>query len=573
MKRLRPVYRFGIVTIALGLGGISPAAEAAGPSTYYIDAEKGDDGHEGTSPDQAWRTVDAIIGRHFEAGTRILFHADQTFNGTLYFNPKNTAGKPGNPVTLGSYGEGRATITSGAEIGLYVHNVGNIRVENLNFLGSVDKETCKSGGFEGSHGIMLRNDSKENISGLTLQQLEITGYCTGILGTAWEEGVPGKLQDVAVSHVSVHDNHAAGILIMGNNTASGGGYTLGDISVSHAVVYNHPGVEPAKEPGANLSGSAIFVYEAEDVMLEHNIAFDNGGENDCIDGGKTGGGPAAIWAYGRNITIQHNEVFHQRTSPQCPWDGIALNGNGSNVLIQYNYTHDNDGLSILQDNRPGQSNNTVRYNISENDCQASNNQGMIMVTGDGENFHIYNNTIVTSRKSGSVGPMVYLGPDNDHGKGRMKNVSFRNNVFVSDNKGPMLMAYGTDRVDGLRFENNVYYNPNGRYQIDWNGTIYNSLEKWSEQTGQETDGKQAFWRAIDPGVCALYSGGTIYPNPLENLTAYRLSMDSPLINTGWDLLRRYGIDMGKRDFFGNPPWTGATPDVGAHEFQDGQECK
>jgi len=47
--------------------------------TYYVDAESGDDGNEGTSPGSAWRTALYAFDQSYGPGDRVLFRRGQTF--------------------------------------------------------------------------------------------------------------------------------------------------------------------------------------------------------------------------------------------------------------------------------------------------------------------------------------------------------------------------------------------------------------------------------------------------------------------------------------------------------------
>lgn len=52
-------------------------------NTYYIDAEKGNDGNNGSSIRTAWKTLHKVSNTQFKPGDRISFRSGQTFNGTL----------------------------------------------------------------------------------------------------------------------------------------------------------------------------------------------------------------------------------------------------------------------------------------------------------------------------------------------------------------------------------------------------------------------------------------------------------------------------------------------------------
>src|SRR5205814_224044 len=77
--------------------------------------------------------------------------------------------------------------------------------------------------------------------------------------------------------------------------------------------------------------------------------------------------------------------------------GFDLDGGCTNGVIQYNYSHDNYGAGYLLYQfaiaRPF-NNNTVRYNISQNDGRQGHYGGIYMGGGSAvKNSAIYNNTI------------------------------------------------------------------------------------------------------------------------------------------------------------------------------------
>jgi hypothetical protein len=80
-------------------------------------------------------------------------------------------------------------------------------------------------------------------------------------------------------------------------------------------------------------------------------------------------------------------------------------------------------------------------------------------------------------------------------------------------------------------------------------------------------------------------GGTMYPNPLTNLGAYKLVLgssaasSSPAIDTALDLQVDFGINPGTRDFYRDTIPTvifnsaGGGFDRGADEAQPKQVCR
>ena len=77
-------------------------------TTYYISAA-GSDSNVGTSSSKPWRTVGRLNAiQRFGPGTRILFRGGDTFVGGLDIQ---VIGTPASPVTIGTYGSGKATLT------------------------------------------------------------------------------------------------------------------------------------------------------------------------------------------------------------------------------------------------------------------------------------------------------------------------------------------------------------------------------------------------------------------------------------------------------------------------------
>lgn len=70
---------------------------------YYVDSENGNDTNNGTSEGTAFRTIEKINSIEFQPGDQILFKCGGTWTGALM--PKGS-GEEGNPITIGSYGEG-----------------------------------------------------------------------------------------------------------------------------------------------------------------------------------------------------------------------------------------------------------------------------------------------------------------------------------------------------------------------------------------------------------------------------------------------------------------------------------
>src|SRR4051794_3905277 len=88
-------------------------AVAAHATTYYV-ARDGSDANPGTSPAQPLATLAAAADLELQPGDRLLLRAGDTFDGSLVFDGADN-GTAAQPVTAGSYGQGRATIHAPAD--------------------------------------------------------------------------------------------------------------------------------------------------------------------------------------------------------------------------------------------------------------------------------------------------------------------------------------------------------------------------------------------------------------------------------------------------------------------------
>src|SRR6185436_921799 len=129
------------------------------------------------------------------------------------------------------------------------------------------------------------------------------------------------------------------------------------------------------------SGSGIIVGDTDVATIERSVAWNNG--KNC---NYTNGGPIGIWAWDSNaVTIQYNESYSNQTgSSSLDGGGFDLDGGVTNSIMQYNYSHDNDGAGYLLYQFNGArpfGNNTVRYNISQNDARQGHYAGIYIGGG------------------------------------------------------------------------------------------------------------------------------------------------------------------------------------------------
>jgi hypothetical protein len=92
--------------------------------TFHVHPD-GDDANPGTFPGKPWKTVDRANRHTFRPGDRLLFAGGKTFAGSLVLGAEDAG------VTVGSYGEGRATIEAGAGTAVLVQDAAGVEVRDL----------------------------------------------------------------------------------------------------------------------------------------------------------------------------------------------------------------------------------------------------------------------------------------------------------------------------------------------------------------------------------------------------------------------------------------------------------
>src|SRR4051812_4999088 len=436
-------------------------AASANASTYYVSAS-GDDAATGTAA-SPWRTLARVNGVTLRPGDSVLLRGGDTFSGGLFFDASD-AGTPASPVVITSYGAGRATIASATASGIYVYNAAGYRISNLNVAGNggaasgITFFTDLSGGVKLPY---IRIDSVE-VSGFGRDGIEI-GSWNGATGYS----------DVQIVNAVARDNARTGIFVYAQQPN-----VHQSIGIQAARAFNNPGFAGT---GAN-SGSGIVLSGANDGVIERSVAHSNGWKCDAS------AGPVGIWAYdSSNVRIRHNESYANRTGGAADGGGFDLDQNVSSSIVEYNYSHDNDGAGYLLAQSPANSSHTgniVRYNISQNDGR-KNSYAAIELWGRILSAEIYNNTVFVSPSGSGTPRAVRVGnagiSDRD-----VASVHFRNNLFETTGALP-LVDVTSGQLSGatdFRFQGNDYFSSGASFVVLYGGTTYSSLPAW-RATGQE----------------------------------------------------------------------------------------
>lgn len=531
------------------------APDAALGTTWYVSST-GDDGNEGTTPESAWRTVARVNDQDLEPGERVLFEGGQSFDGTLRLDAEDR-GTPAAPVEVSAFGEGRATLSAGEGAGVVAHNTAGLSLSRLNVVGSGRESN-------GEDGILFFVDLPGDVKleHVSIDQVDVSGFGKSGLVIGADNGNSG-FRHVWITRVRAHDNALGGIQVYGAWSETPTGYAMEDVYIGHCFAHDNSGVAGL----SHHSGSGIVIGGVDGGVIERSVAYNNGSLNTAV------GGPVGIWAWDSNdVTIEHNEAYGNRTDSSADGGGFDLDGGTTNSVMQYNYSHDNDGPGFLLAQYSGAprpfANNVVRYNISQNDARSGRHGAIHFWSASAEthpirDIAVYDNTVFLSPSGAGGSPLgLYF-----HGSStRTRDVRIHNNVFVTTGDVP-LVHIDSEQV-GLLIHHNAYWPSGDAFRIVQAGTTHGSLGAWRAATGHEEVGGAATGIETDPLLSDPGGGPTLGDaDLLDTVTAYRLEAGSPLIDAGFDLgdLGTLGPGSGATDYYGTAVPQGGAHDIGAHE--------
>jgi hypothetical protein len=515
--------------------------------TFYI-SPSGNDNATGTSSGNAWKSISKLNNTTLAPGTTVLFEGGQSFNGSIYLD-QNDANSSSVPVIISSYGTGKALISSGNDKGFFAYNTKGIHVSNLVFEGS-------SMATNTSDGVSFYTDLPGNVklANIKCENLEIKNYGkTGLFISSYNLNTGFK--NVLINNVEVHDVKETGILTSAFTSQTHTGWAHENIVIRNSQTYNIPGYADA----SSHRGSGIILSGVDGALIEKSTAHHTGSANTHC------GGPGGIWAYDcNNLIIQYCESYKNSSGSGCDGLGFDLDGGITNSILQYNYSHDNDGAGYLlgqYDNARNWNNNTVRYNISENDGR-TNAGGITLFKGVNttmNNCKIYHNTVFTS--SSASNPLVSAFSIINWNTG-ITGVEVYNNIFVTTG-GARLVNIPSGY--SAFFAGNVYWSSGFPFLIHYQGSDYSSLSSWRSGTGNEQLASTTTGMNIDPLLSNAGTGIIISPAPTYSLNAYLPGIGSGAVNSGLDLSALFSINTGSTDFFTSALPLGNQRDVGACE--------
>lgn len=432
------------------------------PTTYYVDPATGDDANAGTAPDAAWASL-AALDRAFGPGDRILLKRGSVFTGQQAAFRFEGSGTAQAPIEVGAYGAGARPRLDG---GGAVENV--ISLYNQEHVSIADLEvTNLHPGYDGRFGLNTSTNQARNLRAVNVSardfgvvsSIELTDLhihdINGNLSSKWNggiffdisaaiergelRGVPTKFDGVLIADNVIERVDRSGVKLVSSAWANQSAQNAPNVPLNW---YPSTGVVLRDNQIRYTGGDGITVRDTDGALIEYNLVqharFQNTGYN------------AGIWPFqATNTVIQYNEVSH--THGVQDGQGLDTDHVSAYSVMQYNYSHDNEGGFMLIMNGFPHTAPTIRYNISQNDADKT----FEFSRGTAAGTMIHNNTIFSdSLLRGPRGGVLDLA-NSAAGTGN-REVFIFNNLFHYPEGQPFYVGEASTMREKVRLYNNAY---------------------------------------------------------------------------------------------------------------------
>ncbi|HEX8911588.1 MAG TPA: right-handed parallel beta-helix repeat-containing protein [Humisphaera sp.] len=455
----------GLLLASAGCKGGPPPT----PRDYFV-SPRGDDATGVGSAERPFKSIDRANRLSLHPGDRLLFEGGQTFRGTLRLGPDD-AGMPGRPVTVGSFGAGRATIAADGSSGVVVEDAGGVRVIDLVVVGN--GPTVNDGS-----GVEFTRDSGswKRLPPIEVANVEARGFGRAGVRVAAEAG---GYDGVRVTDCAARGNAEAGIHVDGRQEMVDDRacrYSHRDVVVAGCLAADNPGDPRARH--VNHSGSGILIAGTDGGTIERCEATRNGAASRGAEGG-----PIGIWATGSTrVTIRLCRSHANRTNGRHDGGGFALDGGVTRSVMEDNVSEANDGsgFGLYQyEGAPPASGNVVRRNVSRGDGRRNGYAGVHVWDGDGTMRDVLierNRVEAGGADAWSTGPARALWVQTP-----VVGLRVTENAFVARDGARLLDVAVGPAPDMSR--NTYAWADGGGTAIVWRGTPYATVAQWRAATG------------------------------------------------------------------------------------------
>lgn len=413
---------------------------------YYIDSKYGNDLNDGLSRQTAFASVGRMSEITLKGGDSVLIKAGTEYSGSL--NLKRV--RDGGLIKIDRYGVGEKPIINGTgESPILLTNFDNVEIQNITV-------TNKSGAM----GIQILAEEPGEYPNVSVCRCEVyqvnegrepyVHECGGIMLCAWGEE-PTWFKDVLIEDNKLEDVCRSGIMLSSPWIVRPDG-----LWGKNRYVDDNNGWFPTENLIVRgnylnrIGGDGIIIEGIKGGLLEWNKVFNimTNPIPPCSNAG--------IWPINSNdCIVQYNEVGFSHKPDDCnDAQGFDVDASCRNTLVQYNYSHDNEGGFILLCEVAGIRNEefkgtVVRNNLSVNDGKVKGE--LIALVGSVRGALIENNTFIVPSEVHHIVEVFSL-----DGLNQAKNLDINGNRFISAVKTDEPSRNNLYNGEDIRFDGNLY---------------------------------------------------------------------------------------------------------------------
>ncbi len=520
---------------------VDPVVVPENVTVYYVSSSLGSDSNDGLSEASPFQTLGKVNGLDLEPGFRVLFKSGDTWEGMLW--PKGS-GTPFSPIEISSYGGVEKPLIDGDgyQASVLIFNEDHYAISNLELTNQasyldddgVGKSAAGFGGIENDYGTgrNVRFGIKvvantRSLSGFSFSDLTIRDIYPSPTNSAHiYKGYGIKFESQSdlglgtIYHISDVSLDSLFVTRTGHY-----GVWIKPLGLDGSDEHKHDDFTLRNSSFIDTGGSGFVIVKASNVLVENNV-FDGTGSRIDDRMYRRGSG---LWPFDASDVLIQNNVLRNARGVLDSY-GVHIDYNNENVLVQYNYSYNNEGgfAQILG----GNTNVGYRYNISVGDgyrvegVDGAIQNGRIFNVSNYCNVNagcpsvgnfIYNNTIYIPN---TFNPEIYFKP----GSGE---TSLKNNLLVVEEGGGIINTFLASSGVSYDINANLFY-PQAAFALDprlQSGALY-------------VDPRLRLSGADDPAM-------------------YKLLSDSPAKSSGAQV-------AGTLDFFGFPVDSNSAPHVGAY---------
>ncbi len=536
----------------INVASATPDCTTYNPSTFVC----------GTGSATAFATIADLNYHSWKPGDTFLFRRGDIWREQLNIvqNIYNISGAPGEPFTLGAFGDPASPrpIISGTNLftnwlPIQVSN-GTVTATVYNSQYTVIPSTA--GNYESRHYATIPTQIFEDGTRLTQNTTSANSLAAGqwYLDTAnseiWvrmtgDDNPNGHILEasqrdygieiygvsyVTISSLQTEKTNNVGIDM---NAAYDNNCVISDVVSNYNYIWGIKIVNSTNEMIINSTaayngGEGIFIYQTSNVTIDGNTVHDNGqldtvlGQNESS--GINGAGPLVT-----NLIVQNNLIYSNGVVGVSFLRGMDFDTIGPGAIIRYNMIYSNTGYGIEFD---ADIDETAYGNVVFNNGSTGIKafaDGLPQMTG----MLIYNNTVYGNYNGGIYMEGNYALPNS------CMNNTVTNNIAMNSITSPNLTAIAGCENDGVHGSGNIYtfndFGPNSSNFIEWacvpRPMYISTYEAWESAAGN----------CGSPGCSHSVETDPLFTSTSTN--NFTLSQYSPTIGAGLNLGLAYQYDL------------------------------